>query len=136
RAAMLPRLVRSIGILAGALCLFSPGVRAQSTLIPIGAVQNLIFDHSGQHLYITNWQYNGATQGFARSYNVSTGQLEATYNVPTGGGIGDQVEIAADDSFLLISGAVANGQLFLYKLDLSTGTFSTIKYPVSDPNAW
>jgi hypothetical protein len=98
---------------------------AQSTLIPLTTRRGMVFDQAGTHLYITT------SDGFVRPYNLITNQLEAGYNL---GGSLNGVDIAADDSFLLVAqGNVANGNGVVHRLDLMTGVSTDLTYPLA-PN--
>jgi WD40 repeat protein len=92
----------------------------QSTLIPLTTRRDMVFDHAGKFLYITT------TDGSVRSYNLATGQLGAGYNL---GGSLNGLDIAADDSFLLIAQGVTSGsQGMFHRLDLQSGAVTNIVY--------
>ena len=98
-------------------------LHAQSTLIPVTARRDTIFDHSGTHLYITT------SNGFVQPYNLSTGQLETVYNL---GGSLWGVDITSDDAFLLIAqDNTANSQGTFSKLNLNTRSVINITYPLA-----
>jgi hypothetical protein len=80
----------------------------------------MVFDHSGQHLYIST------SSGQVKSYNLATNQFDATYNVGTSL---NGVDIAVDDSFLIIAeNATGPSQGTFYRLNLATGAVTNINY--------
>jgi hypothetical protein len=90
----------------------------------------MVFDRGGKYLYITT------SDGWVRPYNLSTGQLETGYNL---GGSLNGVDIAPDDSFLLVAQDVVSGsQGIFHKLDLGTGSVTNITYnrSGSEAGAW
>jgi hypothetical protein len=112
------------GCLAIIMAVAAPrDLHAQSTLIPVTTRRDLVFDHSGTHLYITT------SDGFVRPYNLSTHHLETAYNL---GGSLWGADIAPDDSFLLIAqDNTANSQGTFHKLNLNTRSVINIRYPLA-----
>jgi WD40 repeat protein len=104
-------------LLAAAVAGFTQTLPAQGTLIPITTEVDMVFDHAGKYLYITT------STGLVQPYNLTTGQLEPTYNV----GVGiDKLDIARDDSFLLLTTGPGPPNSTIYKLDLKTGAVTDI----------
>src|SRR5436309_2928380 len=95
RARVIALIVGFLISLAGAA-----NTSAQNLLVPLTTRRDMVFDHSGRYLYITT------SDGWVRRYNLSTGQLEAGYNL---GGSLNGADIAADDSFLLVAQDSVNG---------------------------
>jgi hypothetical protein len=94
-----------------------------ASLQNIPARRGMVFDHSGRHLYITT------SDGFVQPYNLLTGHLETAYNL---GGWLNGVDIAPDDSFLLIAQydtGISQGTF--HKLDLTTRTVTNISYTLA-----
>jgi WD40 repeat protein len=90
----------------------------------------MVFDRGGKYLYITT------SDGWVRAYNLSTGQLETGYNL---GGSLNGMDIASDDSFLLVAQDVVSGsQGIFHRVDLSSGAVSNIIYNRSglEAGAW
>jgi hypothetical protein len=86
-----------------------------------GTPRDIVFDHTGQYLYITT------AEGFVWPYNVSTESFGPSYNL---GGSLNGVDIAVDDSFLIIAqGYSGIAQGAFQKLDLATGTAININFP-------
>src|SRR5436853_895228 len=123
RAFMPPKTVapRTVVFCLIAASLLAPlvSVRAQGGTMINGNVTSMVFDHAGKYLYVADFQYTTSMQTVVKPYNLATGQFEASYVVgssnfwqPFG------FDIAPDDSFLLVSGGAANGQVVIYKLDL------------------
>src|SRR2546429_6578022 len=83
----------------------------ESTLIPLGiSRKDLVFDHSGNFLYITT------PDGFVKRFNLASQQVDKTYNI---GGSLLGIDIAMDDSFVLIAQAgYETGLGFVHRLDL------------------
>ena len=80
----------------------------------------MVFDHAGQRLYIAT------AEGLVWPYNLSTNSFGAPYDL---GGWLNAVDIAADDSFLLIAqqnSGVTQGAV--QKLNLATGAVTNINY--------
>jgi hypothetical protein len=93
---------------------------AQGTLIPIKNGRDMVFDFSGQRLYI------GTADGFVQRYNISGGQLEAAFNL---GGSLNAIDIARDNSFLLVAQrAIGVSQGTIHKVNSSTGAVTNINY--------
>jgi hypothetical protein len=104
-------------VLLGALVEHS---QAQGTLISLTTRRGMVFDNSGRHLYIST------SNGTVQPYNLSTSQFDSSYNV---GSSLNGIDIAADDSFLLIAeNSVGISQGTFYKLDLATGIPTNISY--------
>jgi WD40 repeat protein len=103
---------------------------AQSTLISVPTRRDMVFDRAGKYLYIST------SDGWVRRYNLSTGQLESGYNL---GGKLNGMDIAPDDSFLLVAQDVVSGaQGIFHRLDLNTGSVTNITYnrDFSEAGAW
>src|ERR1051326_1189995 len=98
-------------------------IHAQSTLIPLTTRRDMVFDHAGHYLYITT------RDGFVQRYNLSTNQIDTSYNL---GGSLNGLDIAPDDSFLLVaqSTTASNGQGTFHRVDLATGTITNITFPL------
>jgi hypothetical protein len=93
-----------------------------------GTPRDMVFDHAGQHLYITT------ADGLVWPYNLSSGTFDAPYNL---GGLLNGIDIAADDSFLLVAqGYSGIAQGTFEKLDLGTGAVTNINYTHRMFNAW
>ena len=93
-------------------------------------IRDLVFSRNGNYLYI------GSQNGLVWPYNLTTSTLETPYNVR---GSLNGIDIASDDSFLLIAQAyVGLTEAAVEKLDLNTGTVSHIIYPlvVSEDGSW
>jgi hypothetical protein len=87
----------------------------------------MVFDHAGKYLYVTT------SDGFVRAYNLSTGQFDTSYNL---GGSLNGLDIAADDSFLLIAQSVTNSSKgTFHKIDLVSGTTTNINYTLASSEA-
>ena len=94
--------------------------QAQSTLIPLLTRRDMVFDHSGRYLYVTT------SDGWVRPYNLLTRQLEPGYSL---GGSLNGVDIASDDSFLLIAqGTTSGSEGTFHRLNLNTGVVTNINY--------
>ncbi len=93
---------------------------AQSTLIALPTRRDMVFDHSGTYLYIST------SDGWVRRYNIASGQLEPGYNL---GGSLNAIDIAPDDSFLLVAqDAIAGSQGTVHRVNLTTGAVIDVKY--------
>src|SRR5262249_10616428 len=66
-----------------------------STIL-LGYAQDMVFSHSGKYLYISG------SDGLVQVYNTSTRILQSPYNP---GGFLQGLDIAADDTFLLVAQA-------------------------------
>src|SRR5436305_10645410 len=51
------------------------GVSGQNTLIPVTTRRDMVFDHSGAHLYISR------SDGLVQRYNVATSQIDNSYSL-------------------------------------------------------
>ncbi len=118
------------------LCLLSvglfsqPNLRAQSVLVPVTTTRGMVFDYSGQYLYLAT------TTGLVNPYNLSTGIIETPFNL---GGSLNGIDIARDNSFLLIAqGTAGISQGTFYKLRLSNGAVTNINYTraFGETGAW
>ena len=93
---------------------------AQSVLLPVTTSRGMVFDYSGQYLYLAT------SNGLVDPYNLSTGIIEMPFNL---GGSLNGIDIARDNSFLLIAqGTAGISQGTFYKLALSSGTVTNINY--------
>jgi hypothetical protein len=61
----------------------------------------MVFDHAGQHLYITT------TEGLVWPYNLSSGALGTPYEL---GGRLTGADIAFDDSYLIVASHMARSK--------------------------
>ena len=85
--------------------------------------RGMVFDHTGQFLYVTT------STGLVERLNVATNALDVIAN-PGGNLFG--LDISADNSFLLIAqGYHGLAEGALHKLDISSGTLSSINYPLN-----
>ena len=108
-----------------------PPDASQSMLIPITKRRDMVFDYSGNFLYVST------SDGFVRTFDLSTLTLGSTFYF---GGTLNGLDIARDNSFLLI----AQGQVFgtspglFHKLDLVTGGMFDIPYErdFGETGAW
>ena len=113
-------LFRSLVLAAILLILVAANSGAQSTLISLTTRRGMVFDHAGQHLYIST------SNGVVESYNLATAQFDNSYTV---GSSLYGVDIAADDSFLLVAeNATGISQGTFYKLNLGNGTVTNVNY--------
>ena len=88
-----------------------------------GRPRDMVFSHSGKYLYITT------ATGLVWPFNLSTNSLEPAYHV---GGSLNAVDIAPDDSFLLIAQAnTALGGGIVHKLDLANRSVTQLFYPTA-----
>jgi hypothetical protein len=97
---------------------------AQSVLIPDTTRRDMVFDFTGQYLYITT------STGFVETYNLSTQAFGTIYNLsgPLMGSL-NGVDIARDNSFLIVAEDFVPGSSGLfYRLDLATGNVTNIYY--------
>jgi WD40 repeat protein len=95
-------------------------VRGQSTLIPLTTRRDMVFDHGGNYLYIST------SDGFVQRYNLTTNQVDNSYNL---GGSLNALDIAPDDSFILAAqNNLTNGEISFQRLDLSTGQIVNITF--------
>jgi PQQ-like domain len=113
-------LVRILALSAVVLCAWTEQTKAQSTLISLSTRRGMVFDHAGNHLYIST------SSGTVQAYNLSTNQFDNTYTI---GSSLNGIDIAADDSFLLVAeNSVGLIQGTFYRLDLSTGIVTNVNY--------
>ncbi len=88
-----------------------------------GTARDLVFDHSGRYLYVSNWE------GFIQRYNLASGVLDRSYNL---GGSLNGIDISLDDSFLLVAQHVKGvAQGMFQKIDLNSGNVAAIPYPLA-----
>ncbi len=95
-----------------------------------GTPRDMVFDHAGQHLYITT------AEGFVWPYKLSSGTFEAPYDL---GGQLSGADIAFDDSYLIVAQSfygIAQGAF--QKLILATGavTNSNFTRAYGETSAW
>ena len=118
------------------LCLFSGAflpalhLRAQSVLVPVTTTRGMVFDYTGQYLYLAT------STGLVDPYNLSTGIIEMPFNL---GGSLNGIDIARNGSFLLIAqGTAGISQGTFYKLDLSSSAVTNINYTKAsgETGAW
>ena len=108
----------------------SAGTPSTAPIPTLTTRRDIVFDHSGQYAYITT------SDGFAERYNLSSGSLDIVGNL---GGSPYAVDIASDDSFLLVAqGDCGVAQGAFQKLDLSTRNITNINYSraSSETGAW
>ena len=85
-----------------------------------GTPRDMVFDHVGQHLYIST------AEGLVWPYNLSTSAFGTPFNL---GGSLNALDIAADDSFLLVAqGDSGLTQGAFQKLNLTTGAITNATY--------
>ncbi len=90
--------------------------------------QDMVFDHIGRFLYMSTYT------GWVQRYNISTGQLDVIAN--PGGGSLNGIDIATDDSFLLVAQddiGIAEGRFL--KINLSNNAVTNIPYRLNPPEA-
>src|ERR1043166_3815811 len=93
---------------------------AQSFLIPDTTRSDMVFDYSGQHLYIST------STGLIETFNLPTLSFGKSYNL---GGSLNGVDIARDNSFLLVAqNNVGVSQGTFHRLDLTSGIVTNINY--------
>jgi hypothetical protein len=86
--------------------------------------RDLVFDHAGKYLYAST------ADGVVQRYNVATGAIDETYEV---GGILNGIDIAADDSLLVIAEAVPGLTEGAYHIvDLTTKKTTNAVYTMPD----
>src|SRR4051794_30088732 len=84
---------------------------ADSRLIPLANRQAMVFDHASQNLYITT------TTGTVQRYNLASSSIDKTFNL---GGTLNGIDIAPDDSFLLVTQEEPSGtDGILHKVNLA-----------------
>ena len=82
--------------------------------------RDLVFDHAGKYLYVST------ADGLIQRYDVAAQSVDRTYQV---GGVLNAIDIAADDSFLVIANGVSGiAEAALQKLDVVTGNVTNITY--------
>ncbi|HVF73183.1 MAG TPA: hypothetical protein VM940_16395 [Chthoniobacterales bacterium] len=92
----------------------------QSTFIPVSGRRDMVFDRAGKYLYIST------TNGTVVRYNLLSSQLEGSFNL---GGSLNGLDIAADDSFLLVAQNVVSGsQGIIHRVNLINGSLTNITY--------
>src|SRR4051812_21360188 len=95
-------------------------VHAQSVLIPSTTRRDVVFDFSGQNLYISN------SNGIVQTFNLSTLSFGTSYDL---GGSLNGLDIARDNSFLLVAqSATGATQGTFQRVDLATGNITNINY--------
>lgn len=115
-----PRYLTALLSLTLAVLSTATTLHAQGTLIPVETATDFVFDFSGQRLYIST------SDGFVQRYNISTGQLEAPFNV---GGRLNGIDVARDNSFVLVTqNAVGVSQGTIHRVNTSTGAVININY--------
>lgn len=95
-----------------------------------GAVRDLVFDHSGQYLYITT------AKGYVWPYNLLTSSLETPYDL---GGSLNGADIAPDNSYLLVAqNDQGLTQARFQKLNLGNGAITNVNYvrDFTERGAW
>ncbi len=103
-------------------CLLAPlcQVDAQSTVIPLTTRRDMVFDHSGNYLYIST------SDGFVRRYNIAAATIDLSYNL---GGSLNGIDIAPDDSCLIVAQATSMGsQGTFHRINLPGGSVTNINY--------
>jgi hypothetical protein len=86
----------------------------------LGEPRGVVFDHTSKYLYVTT------TTGFVLAFNVATTILDRMYNL---GGWLYGIDIAADDSFLLVAQAYPGiKQGAIQKLNIATGAITNLNY--------
>ncbi len=105
----------------------SEGVPFPTPTPTFGTPEDMVFDHRGQHLYITT------REGLLWPYNLATSSLETPYNL---GGWLLGLDIASDDSFILVAQhAMGLTQGRFQRVDLNTGAVTNINYTKALNNA-
>ena len=105
----------------------SEGIPFPSPSPTFGTPQDMVFDHGGQHLYITT------REGLLWPYNLATSSLETPYQF---GGSLLGLDIASDDSFILVAQhATGITQGRFQRIDLKTGAVININYTKALNNA-
>lgn len=100
---------------------------AQNILISSDTRRDLIFDYSGQHLYISN------SNGIVQTFDLSSQQFGTSYDL---GGSLNGLDIARDDSFLLVAQDVATpSQGTFHRVNLATGMVTDINYTLDSLEA-
>lgn len=101
-----------------------------NVLIPSAIRRDMVFDFSGQNLYISN------LTGTVRKFNLSTLRFETIYQP---GGTLNGMDIARDNSFVLVAQdkTTATEGTF-HKIDLATGSITNINYTraPNETGAW
>jgi hypothetical protein len=117
--ALLP-IARLASVYLFGLIALGADLHAQSVLIPLTTRRDMVFDHTGNYLYIST------ADGFVQRYNISSSQLETPYNL---GGSLNGIDIATDDLSLLVAqNNVSGSQGVLHKLNLITGAVTNITF--------
>jgi hypothetical protein len=112
----------------GILLLAAPASNlAQGTFVSAPTRRAMVFDHAGKFLYFTG------SDGYVRRYNVVANQVDLSYNL---GGFLNGLDIAPDDSYLLVAQYGVNGPIgFVQKIDLASGTISNLTFTRTDGEA-
>ncbi|HKP05162.1 MAG TPA: hypothetical protein VJU77_17565 [Chthoniobacterales bacterium] len=117
-------------LIAGYAALTLASVQAQSVLIPSTTRRDMVFDSTGQKLYITN------STGIVQTFDLATLTFGTSYNL---GGSLNGLDIARDNSFLLVAQNTATAsQGTFHKVALPAGTVTNINYPLAfgEAGAW
>jgi hypothetical protein len=126
----------SFGRWLSALCLavtFTISARelpAQGVLIPDTTRRDMVFDFSGQHLYIST------STGLVKTFNLATLTFGSSYNL---GGSLNGLDIARDNSFLLVAqNSYGVSQGTFQRVNLASGMITNINYTraFQETGAW
>jgi sugar lactone lactonase YvrE len=105
----------------------APAVPPSPTPTPVPTTANrrdMVFNRDGTHLYIAT------TDGFVLRVNVAANAIDKVYDV---GGALSAIDIAADDSFLLLAQSytgIADG--VIQRIDLKTDLITNLNYRLTD----
>ena len=108
----------------------APPLPSDSALIPITTRRDMVFDHGGRFLYIS------ASDGMIHTYDLAASRLGQSYNV---GGTLNGIDIAPDDSFLLVAQGNAGPTTGTFqKVSLPNGQITNITYNLTpyEAGAW
>jgi hypothetical protein len=98
-------------------------VRADGFLIGELTRRDMVFDSTGNHLYISS------SSGTVRTFNLATRTFGATYNL---GGSLNGLDISRDNSFLLIAQSnTTSNQGTFHKVNLASGAVTDIHYALA-----
>jgi hypothetical protein len=98
-------------------------VRADGFLIGELTRRDMVFDSTGNHLYISS------SSGTVRTFNLATRTFGATYNL---GGSLNGLDISRDNSFLLIAQSnTTSNQGTFHKVNLASGAVTDIHYTLA-----